>query len=244
MPMCMLGSLLPRAKANVQAWSKTGLCPFNRSVYWDIKLKEDQRKEIAAQVEIDPDKLTVQGMVRVLFPRAAAASDAAHARQQEEQERGEQGSGEQVPTGVKQGKRKRGEPANSSDLWFYHGGATGDEVYNLVKAKTEARLAKEAQTKANKEKRAQDKKDKVQAANGLGASMFAKLTCLAEVEKLKVPELTGCLTYRGVPIPQKAKKADLVALLIKEVGQPGNPPPASSGVDVEVDASASRLGIG
>ena len=164
----------------LKAWSKTGISPFNRSVYWDIKLKEDQRKEIAAQVEIDPDKLTVQGMVRVLFPRAAAASDAAHARQQEEQERGEQGSGEQVPAGVKQGKRKRGEAANSSDLWFYHGGATGDEVYNLVKAKTEAKLAKEAQTKANTDKRAQDKKDKVQAANGngLGASMlmFAKLT--------------------------------------------------------------------
>ena len=220
----------------LKAWRKTGLNPYTRSVYWDIKLKEDRRKEVAAQVDIDPDKLTVQGMVRVLFPKAAAASDAAHARRQQQQESGE--SGEQVPAGVKQGKRKRGEAANSSDLWFYHGGATGDEVFNLVKAKTEAKQAKEAKTKANKEKRAQAKKDRLSAANGLGADMCASLLSQAQVEKLKVPELRACLTFRGVPIPKQAKKSELIALLVSEIDLPVNPPPAPSGEEEEVDAAA------
>ena len=44
-----------------------------------------------------------------------------------------------------------------------------------MKAKTEAKQAKEAKTKANKEKRAQAKKDRLSAANGLGADMCASL---------------------------------------------------------------------
>ena len=117
-------------------------------------------------------------------------------------------------------------------------GATGDEVFNLVKAKTEAKQAKEAKTKANKEKRAQAKKDRLSAANGLGADMCASLLSQAQVEKLKVPELRACLTFRGVPIPKQAKKSELIALLVSEIDLPVNPPPAPSGEEEEVDAAA------
>ena len=108
----------------------------------------------------------------------------------------------------------------------------------MVKVKTEAKQAKEAKAKDNKEKRAQAKKDKISAANGLGANMCASLTSQAQVEKLKVPELKACLTFRGVPLPKQAKKSDLIALLVSEIDLPVNPPPAPSGEEEEVDAAA------
>ena len=220
----------------LKAWDKTGLSPFTRRVYWDLKAKEEQRKVVAASVDIDPDKLSVTGMVRVLFPKAAAAADAHNAREQEQAGSGE--GGEQLPPGVKKGKRTRGEAANSSDLWFYEGGATGDEVFNLVKAKTEAKAAKEQKTKDNQEKRAQARKDRIAAANGMGADKCAVLTSQAQVQKLKVPEIKACLTFKGIPFPKQAKKADLVALLIKEIDLPVDEPPGPSADEEVVDASA------
>ena len=191
---------------------------------------------VAAAVDIDPDKLSVTGMVRVLFPKAAAAAVAHNAREQEQAGSGE--GGEQLPPGFKKGKRTRGEAANSSDLWFYEGGATGDEVFNLVKAKTEAKAAKEQKTKDNKEKRAQARKDRIAAANGMGADKCAVLTSQAQVQKLKVPEIKACLTFKGIPFPKHAKKAGLVALLIKEIDLPVNDPPGPSADEEVVDASA------
>ena len=68
--------------------------------------------------------------------------------------------------------------------------------------------------------------------------MCASLTSQVQVEKLKVPELKACLTFRGVPMPKQAKKADLVALLLMEIDLPVNASPAPSGDDEEVDAAA------
>ena len=65
------------------------------------------------------------------------------------------------------------------------------------------------------------------------------MTSQVQVEKLKVPELKACLTFRGVPMPKQAKKADLVALLLMEIDLPVNAcSPAPSGDDEEVDAAA------
>ena len=86
----------------LKAWDKTGLSPFTRRVFWDLKAQEEKRKEVAELVDIDPEKLTMTGMVKVLFPKAAAAAEKHNVLQQEAE--GEQASGEQVPAGVKKGK--------------------------------------------------------------------------------------------------------------------------------------------
>ena len=199
----------------LKAWEKTGLSPFTRSVYWDLKAKEEERAAVAAVAEVNPELLTVHGMVRCMFPKAAAAADAETERQAAESA---QGPGK---------TKKRKDPdarLNSSHLWHLPGGATGDECLAIVKEKTEARKAKELKTKEGKEKRAKAKKDRLSAANSLGSTTMAKLKCQQEVSKLTVPMLTACLVFKSVSIPNGSKKADLVALLLKEVDLPVNPP--------------------
>lgn len=198
----------------LKAWQKTGLSPFTRSVYWDLKAKEAVREQVAAAADVNPEHLTVPGMVRLMFPAAAATADAEKAA---------------AESGVGPGKtKKRKDPdarLNSSHLWHLEGGATGDECLAIVKEKTEARKAKEMKTKENKEKRAKDKKDRLSAANNLGVTTVAKLRSPCEVSKLKVDELKACLMFKGVTIPQGSKKADLVELMLKEIDLPVDPPP-------------------
>ena len=144
----------------LKAWEKTGLSPFTRSVYWDLKAKEEERAAVAAVAEVNPELLTVHGMVRCMFPKAAAAADAETEREAAESA---QGPGK---------TKKRKDPdarLNSSHLWHLPGGATGDECLAIVKEKTEARKAKELKTKEGKEKRAKAKKDRLSAANSLGS---------------------------------------------------------------------------
>ena len=88
----------------LKAWDAIGVSPFTRRVYWDLRAAQAKREVVAAESAIDPELLTVTGMVKILFP--AATNEATATR-----------------------KRDR-DTLNSSDLWDCPGGATADECYN------------------------------------------------------------------------------------------------------------------
>ena len=76
----------------------------------------------------------------------------------------------------------------------------------------------------------------------LGATICAKLTSDEDVKQLKVPELKAVLTYKGVAIDPKLKKADLTDLLTSEMrGSYVSHVPAShlAGTSAEVEPSAA-----
>ena len=112
---------------------------------------------------------------------------------------------------------RRSHNLHSCDLWECAGGATGDECFEIVKAKTLAKRAKESEAVANKKQREAARKEKHASANQLGAGLAAKLKSEADVKALKVDELKAVLTFKGVALDNKLKKADLLALLTREI---------------------------
>ena len=161
------------------------MSPFNRCVYWDLKKAEDKRAAVAVAAQVNPQLLTIEDMVSVMFPIVARAQR----RAQDGEEDGEQP------------RRKRRAESNlhSTDLWHLPGGATGDECYyEIVKEETLARRAKESEAAQRKVTRAETRKSAHVAANELGATICANLQSDADMKKLKVPELKAALMYKGV----------------------------------------------
>ena len=193
---------------SLKAWAKIGVSPFNRCVFWELRKAEDQRAKVALSAQCDPAMMTIEGMVSILFPEAAQA------RQQEQG--GQDGEGGERPPA--RGQKRRSEcNLHSTDLWDRPGGATGDECFAIVKAKTAARRAKDDKAKQAKEARAEARKEKHASANELGAAICIKLTAGADVLKLKVAELKAALVYKGVAVDPKLKKSELSALLAREL---------------------------
>ena len=44
-----------------------GVSPFTRRVYWELLEKREKREAVAAKAQIDPELLTVQSMVGIMF---------------------------------------------------------------------------------------------------------------------------------------------------------------------------------
>ncbi|KAL1510704.1 hypothetical protein AB1Y20_006998 [Prymnesium parvum] len=61
----------------LKAWQKIGVQPFNRRVYWDLVAAKEKREKIASEVSIDPELLTVTGMVQEKTAKRKAAEEAA-----------------------------------------------------------------------------------------------------------------------------------------------------------------------
>ena len=181
----------------LKAWEKIGVSPFTRKVYWDLLAAEEQREKVAKQAAIDPQLLTIEGMVRVCFP------DVKH------------------PGAAKAAKKDKvpGEMANlhSTDFWDKKGGVTADECYEMVKAKTEANQAKLRRVEQRKNERAEKRKNRHASANQLGSELSARLASEADIKRLKVDELKAVLTFKGVPFETGTKKADLSWLLSLEM---------------------------
>ena len=57
---------------SLKAWSKIGVSPFTRCVYWELKKAEEKRVAVAHTAQVNPDMMTIEGMVNCLFPKAAA----------------------------------------------------------------------------------------------------------------------------------------------------------------------------
>ena len=187
----------------LRAWEKIGVNPFTRSVYWDLKKAEEKCAAVAASAEINPELLTLEGMVKIIFPNAAS---------QTVRKLPAQGATQQA------GQKRPGEyNLHSTDLWDLPGGATGDECFEIVKAKTLAKRAKESAAAEKKDARAEARKNAHASANELGATICAGLTSAEDLKKLKVPEIKAALVYKGVAMDPKLKKAELAALLAREL---------------------------
>ena len=173
-------------------------------MYWELVAKAQAREAVAADAQIDPELLTVKGMVQVLFPDVVRQT------------------GEQLAA------RER-DTLNSSDLWDLPGGATGDQCYEIVRTKVEKRKADAARVAQNKEQRIQKRREHTQSENQLGSRIVSALTHVAQIKQLKVDQLRAALAFRGVEIPkEKQKKADLQQLLttnMMDLATDGTPPP-------------------
>ena len=86
-----------------------------------------------------------------------------------------------------------------------------------MKEKTEANLAKAEKAEHNKKQRAEARKDKHRASNELAAKVCETIQSEADITKLRVPQLKAVLAYKGVAFEKLAKKADLTALLAREM---------------------------
>ena len=83
--------------------------------------------------------------------------------------------------------------------------------------KTLARRAKESAAAQKKVARAETRKSVHASANELGATICANLQSDADMKKLKVHVLKAALVYKGVAVDPKLKKAELTALLAREL---------------------------
>ncbi|KAL1526897.1 hypothetical protein AB1Y20_015588 [Prymnesium parvum] len=170
----------------LKAWASIGVVPFNQCVYWDLLEAKAKRERTADRLELDPEMLTVRGMVGILFPDAARAPAPA--------------------------KRKR-DALNSSELWDLPGGATGDDVYRIVEAKTNAKKEQAERAKKKKEDSRQRKSDAWAELLSVGAAIVAKLVAAQHIPRLKVAQLKAILSFRAVEYSKSAKKAELVQLV-------------------------------
>ena len=186
----------------MKAWASIGVVPFTRCVYWDLLSAEAKAKETAIKNDLDPNLFTIQGMVKVMFGLGEADHD-------------ESGQAR---------KRSKKDTLHSSDLWDMAGGATADECFGIVKAKTETRLAKKAATKAKKDAAAEKQKDAAAGLIALGASIVALLTDATHIPKLVVAQLKAVLAFKAVDHPKTAKKDALVYLAEAALSLPSASP--------------------
>jgi hypothetical protein len=185
-----------------KAWAAIGVCPFTQGVYWDLLEKERASEAKAVKANIDPSLLTVRGMVGVMFNLPTTAD------------------GDATAAAPAAGEKRGRESLHSCDLWDLPGGATGDECFNIVKTKTEAREAKI--TAAKEKKDASKKKAEASRSADLSlGSLIVNLICdSSHVPKLKVDELRAVLNFKAVSIPKGAKKPELVDLVASKLALP------------------------
>ena len=199
-----------------KAWARIGISPFDQRVYWDLLEKEKKATAVALDNKLNPELMTLKGMVKIMFnieetdpppppgdttALVPAAGDTTAL----------------VPAG--QQKRKR-ETLNSSDLWDLPGGATGDECFEIVKMKVEAREEKAKATAAKKTAAAEKKTEIKAAALEYGAQLAGCLTDASHIKKLSVAQLHATLTFKAVEFPKAALKADLQSLLESNLSLP------------------------
>ena len=190
-------------KHTLQSWAKIGVSPFTRKVYWDLRAAAEQRTAVATAANIDPELLTVSGMVKCIF--GITEEEAATAR----------------PPAARAAPEKRERAANlhSCDLWQCEGGATGDECFAIVEKKTNAVQAKKRKVAEGKQQRADARKGRLKSANLLGAKVCSELKSEADINKLKVGEIKAALAFLHVEWDKAAKKADVAWLLSLEMRQ-------------------------
>ena len=51
----------------LEAWASIGESPFNEKVYWDLRAAEDKAKKVAISNEVNPELLTLKGMVGIMY---------------------------------------------------------------------------------------------------------------------------------------------------------------------------------
>ena len=192
------------------AWAEIGISPFTQCVWWKLKEKESKSKETAQANDIDERLLTVKGMVDVLFNRSGAAESGAAERGAAERTVEESEASQIVPH---QGKKRDRDTLHSCDLWDLPGGATGDECYEKVKVKTDARIQKAAAIQNRKESSVLATKEKRAGSLEYGGAIVHALTDQGQLKKLKLDQLTALLLFKGADEKdlKNLKKPELVA---------------------------------
>ena len=202
----------------LKAWDAIGVSPFTMRVYWDLLAAQKERAEVAVSVSIDPELLTVKGMVKVIFGDKDAPA-------------GEDGpAGEDAPAdedapanGAMRPKRRRDrDTLNSSSLWDCPGGATGDECIAMVQRKTDAREAKAQASKSRKADRAARLQQANAAGNELGSRIAGALVHAHQLKKLSRPQVEALLRFKGIEWPKTALKSALLALAEDAVKLPSD----------------------
>ncbi|KAL1514906.1 hypothetical protein AB1Y20_003986 [Prymnesium parvum] len=189
----------------VKAWSEIGVSPFTQKVYWDLLEKKKKKEAIASKANINPENLTIEGMVKIMFNIDPAEVP------------------EQPTVGGRSRKRDR-DTLHSCDLWDLPGGATGEECMERVRRKTEARQQKEAAAASKKANTAQRRQAASSAANEQGSRVVSALVHTVQVSYLTRANLEAALQFKGIKWDKKALKPALVKLLQDALALPSDGP--------------------
>ena len=202
------------------AWAKIGVYPFTRCVMWELMETEQKSKRTAVANQVDPELLTMRGMVSTFFnisnpPQAGDDDD----------EDGAEDCDEDAPAPSIQtcGRKRDRDTLHSCDLWDLPGGATGDDCFNLIKTKTEARKAKEVAVAQKKQATAEKKSDTRSEMLQQGSVLMASLKYSEHVNRLSKLDLIAVLTFKGVEFNKNALKAELYDLVRKKLALPPLP---------------------
>ncbi|KAL1526990.1 hypothetical protein AB1Y20_015679 [Prymnesium parvum] len=189
----------------VKAWSEIGVSPFTQKVYWDLLEKKKKKEAIASKANINPENLTIEGMVKIMFNIDPAEVP------------------EQPTVGGRSRKRDR-DTLHSCDLWDLPGGATGEECMERVRRKTEARQQKEAAAASKKANTAQRRQAASSAANEQGSRVVSALVHTVQVSYLTRANLEAALQFKGIKWDKKELKPALVKLLQDALALPSDGP--------------------
>ena len=130
--------------------------------------------------EVNPEILTLKGMVGIMYG-------------------GDAGQKQAPPQSGR--RRRRDVCLHSCDLWDLPGGATGDECFSIVKAKSEGKKAKLDACNAAKARRVEGREGKRAASLALGSQVIASLKHDAQVSALKMPALQAAMAFKGLNVP-------------------------------------------
>jgi len=108
------------------------------------------------------------------------------------------------------GKRDR-DTLHSCDLWDLPGGATGDECYERVAMKTQAREKKAVQAEERKKAKALKVTSTKAAALQYGSDIAGALTDASHLQKLTVPQLQAVLIFKAVTNHSEAGEESRIA---------------------------------
>ncbi len=213
----------------VTGWAMTGLYPFTRRVYWEVKAAEDRRSKDRQRTEertgVQWSAFTLQGPLQRPDKRRRLVGAA-------------EGLGEDTDSDDEEQQQQAGMGRlNSSMLWNNKGGITADEAYNKVVAKQQHTDAKAAEKEQRKEQRTA-----AAEANRLAASSAADTVRDVVTRQqgwqtgrggLTKVLLTQVVLWFNQRVGQHDKVADLVvrvqALMgwVDGVGFPPPPPPVA-----------------
>jgi hypothetical protein len=187
---------------------------------WELMETEQKSKRTAVANQVDPELLTMGGMVLTFFnisnpPQAGDDDD----------EDGAEDCDEDAPAPAIQtcGRKRDRDTLHSCDLWDLPGGATGDDCFNLIKTKTEARKAKEVAVAQKKQATAEKKSDTRSEMLQQGSVVVASLKYSEHVARLSKLDLIAVLTFKGVEFNNNALKAELYDLVRKKLALPPLP---------------------
>ena len=202
-------------KRCLDAWASIGVSPFTQKVYWDLKAAEEKAASAVAAASVNPELVTIQGMVGVMFGMNGGAAPAAASEATASQ--CDAFTGTALP--AHQRRHKRAPALNSADLWDLPGGTTGDDCFRIVQAKTAEKAEKVVASKVKKAKRAAQATERLGGAVARGSHVISLLSHDEHLEALTVREMLDVLAFKGVSSLLSMHKRNTVKEILREILQ-------------------------